>query len=141
MIRPIVDTLRLLHGGMFLDDCSAKLAEAVKQVDETGKAGKLTITLDLRKNGGAINIVAKVTNKVPESAPDADLFWPTVEGNLSLNNPNQRSLDLQIAGNTTAPALSAQATPTSSVSVAPVAATTPVQALAQAVGAPAVAQA
>lgn len=73
MARPIFDTLRMLHGGMFLDECSEKLAEAVKQVDETGKAGKLTITLDLKKNGGAINVLAKVTNKVPESAPDAAL--------------------------------------------------------------------
>lgn len=93
-VRPITDTLRLLQGGAFLDDCSDKLAEAVKSVDETGKAGKLTITLDLKKSGGAIAIEAKVTNKVPEAKADADLMWPTVEGNLSLENPNQRKLDL-----------------------------------------------
>lgn len=96
-VRTITDTLRLLQGGVFLDECSDKLAEAVIAVDETGKAGKLTITLDLKKSGGALAISAKVTNKAPESPPDADLLWPTTEGNLSLNNPNQRALDLQVA--------------------------------------------
>lgn len=94
-VRPITDTLRTLQGGAFLGSCSDKLAEVVKEVEETGKAGKLTITLDLKKAGGAIAILAKVTNKVPEQRPDEDLMWATVEGNLSLDNPNQRKLDLQ----------------------------------------------
>lgn len=94
-VRPITDTLRLLQGGVFLDVCSEKLAEAVKSVDETGKAGKVTITLDLKRAAGAISISAKVTNKVPEAKADDDLMWPTVEGNLSLDNPNQQKLDLR----------------------------------------------
>lgn len=93
MPKPIFDTMRLLQGGAFLDECADKLAEAVKSVDETGKAGKLTITLDLKKSGGAIAIAAKVTNKVPEGKPDEDLMWATVEGNLSLENPAQRKLE------------------------------------------------
>jgi len=98
MPKPITDTLRLLRGGLFLDECSDKLAEAVRSVDETGKPGKLTITLDLKKSGGALAIAAKVTNKVPETKADEDLMWPTVEGNLSLDNPAQRKLDLRVAG-------------------------------------------
>lgn len=96
-IRPITDTLRLLQGGLFLDHCSELLAEAVKSVDDTGKAGKVTITLELKKSGGAIAILAKATNKVPEAKPDEDLMWPTVEGNLQLNNPRQQGLDLRVA--------------------------------------------
>jgi hypothetical protein len=94
-VRPITDTLRLLQGGVFLDQCSTALAGIVKGVDETGKAGKLTITLDVKKVGGAVSVLAKVTDKTPEESADPDMFWPTVEGNLSLQNPNQRSLDLQ----------------------------------------------
>jgi len=94
-IKPIADTLRILQGGVFLDTCGEKLAETVRQVEETGKSGKVTITIDLKKSAGAIAVTAKVTNKAPESPPDADLFWGTIEGNLQLNNPNQRSLDLQ----------------------------------------------
>jgi len=95
--RPITETLRLLQGGLFLDECSEQLASLVKGVDETGKAGKLTITLALKKSSGAIEIVAAVTNKTPEPKPDSDLLWPTVEGNLSVDNPNQRKLDLRVA--------------------------------------------
>jgi hypothetical protein len=40
-------------------------------------------------------VLAKCTDKTPEEQADADLFWPTVEGNLALDNPNQRKLDLQ----------------------------------------------
>lgn len=94
-VRPIQDTLRMLHGGTFLDICSDMLAEAVIGVDETGKAGKVTITIDLKKSSGAIAIDAKVTNKVPEAKSDSTLMWPTNDGNLSLDNPSQRKLDLR----------------------------------------------
>ncbi|MES2887287.1 MAG: hypothetical protein V4739_04670 [Pseudomonadota bacterium] len=94
-IRPITDTLRLLQGGLFLDECSTKLADLVRGVDETGKAGKLTITLDVKKSGAAMQIDAKVTDKTPEPKAMSDLLWPTVEGNLSLQNPNQQNLDLR----------------------------------------------
>ncbi len=85
----------MLQGGSFLDQCADLLAETVKSVDETGKGGKLTITLDFKRSNGAIAIQSKVTNKVPEPIADADLLWATVEGNLTQSNPNQRSLDLK----------------------------------------------
>lgn len=94
-IRPITDTLRLLQGGLFIDKCSDLLAETVRSVEETGKAGKVTITLDIKRNAGALSVLGKVTNKVPEPTPDADLLWATPEGNLVVDNPNQRKLDLQ----------------------------------------------
>lgn len=93
--RPITDTLRMLQGGVFIESCSDQLAELVRGVDDTGKAGKLVITLALKKSAGAIEIVATCTNKTPEAKPDSDLLWPTVEGNLSVDNPHQRKLDLR----------------------------------------------
>jgi hypothetical protein len=95
-IRPITQTLALLQGGTFIDQCSELLAATVQGVDETGKSGKLTITLDLKKSAGAISIAAKVTNKTPEVAADADLMWPTVEGNLQLDNPKQAKLNFGV---------------------------------------------
>lgn len=97
MARPITDTLRLLQSGAFLEQCSDQLAELVRGVDETGKAGALTIKLVLKKSSGAIEITATVTNKTPEPKPDSDLLWPTIEGNLSTENPHQRKLDLRVA--------------------------------------------
>lgn len=97
MPRPITDTLRMLQQGVFIDQCSDLMAGVVKSVDETGKPGKLTITLDVKKVGGAVSVLAKVTDKTPEKSPDPDLFYATVEGNLSVDNPNQRKLDLRMA--------------------------------------------
>ena len=95
MAKPITDTLRLLQGGAFTAECGEKFAEIVKGVDETGKPGKLTITIEVKKAGGALQVLARVTDKTPEDLPEADLFWPTTEGNLSVDNPSQRKLDLQ----------------------------------------------
>lgn len=95
MSKPITDTLRMLQGGAFNVECGERLAEMVKGVDETGKAGRLTMTIDIKKVGGAVQVLARVTDKTPEESPDADMFWPTVEGNLSVNNPAQRELELR----------------------------------------------
>lgn len=94
-IRSISEVMSTLHGGNFAHECSDELKQLVRGVEETGKAGKLTITLDLKKAGGALQIDAKVTRKTPEPKADADLLWATAEGYLSLQNPNQRNLDLQ----------------------------------------------
>lgn len=100
MSKPITAALRMFQGGAFDDECGLRLAEVVKQVDETGKAGRITITLDVAKAGGALAVSCKVTDKTPERKPDADLYWATVEGNLSLDNPAQQKLDLRaVEGN------------------------------------------
>lgn len=98
MPKSITQTLALLQGGTFIDICTEQMAELVKGVDETGKSGSLTITLALKKAaGGALEIASKVTAKVPEPKPDSDLLYPTNEGNLVVDNPNQRKLDLKPA--------------------------------------------
>ena len=96
-VKPITSTLGLLHGGLFLDRVSELFAGVVRGVEDTGKPGRLTITLDVMKVNPAVSVLAKVTDRVPEAPPDADLFYATVEGNLSLDNPNQRKLDLRVA--------------------------------------------
>lgn len=96
-VKPITTTLALLHGGVFIDTASDKLAELVKMVDETGKAGTLTISLALKKVGGALQIAADIKAKIPEPKPDTTLLWPTTEGNLVLDNPAQQKLDLRDA--------------------------------------------
>lgn len=94
-IRSIAEVMGMLQGGTFTDRCSDEMRQLTKQVEETGKPGKLTITLDFKRSAGALSIDAKVTAKVPETREVPDLFWATVEGNLSLQNPNQRNLELQ----------------------------------------------
>lgn len=97
MSKPITDTLRMLQHGVFVEQCSEMLASVIRGVEDTGKAGKLTITLDIKKVSGAIGVLAKVSDKTPERAPDAELFYATPDGNLSIDNPHQRKLDLRVA--------------------------------------------
>ncbi len=93
----IEQLIGLCHGGAFSVECTDLLRDVVKSVAEQQKStGKLTITFDFKANGGVINVVAKVTDKQPQ-VHEVDTFWPTVEGNLSLQNPAQRSLELRDA--------------------------------------------
>jgi hypothetical protein len=95
-VRPITDALRLIDGGVFIDLASDKLNQLVKTVDETGKAGTLTIKLEIKRaREGAVNITPSVVAKLPEKKADPSLLWVTVEGNLTQENPNQQRLDLR----------------------------------------------
>lgn len=95
MAKPITDTLRMLQQGALNSKAGDMLATMIKAVEETGKPGKLTITIDVKKTGGAVSVASDVTDKTPIEKPAPDMFWATVEGNLTETNPNQRRLDLQ----------------------------------------------
>lgn len=101
MAKPISETIRLFQGGDFNLKCGELFASVLRGVEETGKAGKLTITLDVKQQNGAVSVLAKVTDKTPETPPDADLYWTTPEGNLTLRNPAQRDLDLRTVDQST----------------------------------------
>lgn len=96
MSRSIVDTLRHLNGGVFLDEASDALAEVVKAVDSTGKAGSVTITLNVRRaTAGAMAVAGKFSTKKPTESPIEALLFPTPEGNLLTEDPSQKKLDLR----------------------------------------------
>lgn len=96
MARPITDTLRLLDEGAFLDRCSERMAKLVRAVEDTGKAGKLVITLEVKRGTkGAMLIRPEVATKVPEAKPEPTMLWSTPEGNLTADNPKQQKLDLR----------------------------------------------
>ena len=101
MAKPISETLRMFQGGDFNHKCGELLAGVLRGVEDTGKSGKLTITLDVKANNGAIAVLAKVSDKTPEKLPDADLFWSTPDGNLSVQNPAQQQLDLKTVDKST----------------------------------------
>lgn len=96
MARPIVDTLRLLDEGAFLDRCSEQLAALVRGVEETGKAGRLQITLEVKRGTkGAMLIRPDSAVKVPEAKLEPTMLWATPEGALTVDNPRQQKLDLR----------------------------------------------
>lgn len=92
MIRPITDTLRHIGGGVFVDTASDKLAELVSAVDSTGKAGRLDLTITVKKasRGGAMLLVGKVRLTKPAEEPMEAMLFATPEGNLVVDDPHQQ---------------------------------------------------
>lgn len=98
-IRPIVDTLREIRRGAMLDEASEQLAEIVKRVAETGRAGAISLRLTVKPAGrGAVRTVViedDVSAKLPEPDKEVTVFFPTADGNLSRQDPTQMSLGLR----------------------------------------------
>ena len=96
MAKPIHETLRHLMGGTFLDEAGEKLAELVAAVDSTGKAGKITLTIAVKKSTkAAMAVTADIKISKPMEAPDATLMFATPEGNLLTEDPRQQKLELK----------------------------------------------
>ena len=96
MARIITDSLRHLQGGMFLEDASEQLAELVSAVDNTGKAGTITLVISVKKmSKGAMGVTGSIKLRKPQEAPDATLMFPTPEGNLLTEDPRQQKLALK----------------------------------------------
>ena len=105
--RPITDTLRHIGGGVFIDTASDKLAELVAAVDTSGKAGRIDLTISVKKatRGGAMHITGKVKLTKPAEEPMEAMLFATPEGNLVAEDPHQQKLDLKVApGATDVPA-------------------------------------
>ena len=97
--RPITDTLRHIGGGVFIDVASDKMAELVAAVDSSGKSGKLTLEVKVKKTtrGGAMHITGTMRLTKPAEEPMEALLFATPEGNLVADDPHQQKLDLKIA--------------------------------------------
>ena len=95
MPRPLLETLHHINNGTFLVDGADKLADLVKAVDSTGKAGTMTIKVTVRKaSSTAMAIRGDITMKMPPESPLESLMFPTPEGNLLTEDPRQGKLPL-----------------------------------------------
>lgn len=105
-VRPITDTLRALRNGHFLDEASDDLARVVNAVSESGKSGKLTIEITVKRAGqgrnSALSVQATSAAKLPKQPVDDTLMFPTPDGNLLTEDPRQQKLDLKVASIPTA---------------------------------------
>lgn len=96
-IRPITDTIRHIGGGVFIDTASDKLAELVAAVDASGNAGKIDLTITVKKatRGGAMIVTGKVKVTKPADEPMECMLFATPDGNLVADDPKQTRLDLK----------------------------------------------
>lgn len=94
-MRPFTDVLRDIRKGRAVEALSDQLAEVVRAVMATEKAGALTITLSIKPQGkgdNAVIVSLKTSSKVPQAdLPDA-LFFADIEGDLLREDPTQGRL-------------------------------------------------
>ncbi len=103
MTKPIQENIRSVriedeNGDLVpvLDAAGEQFSDMVKSVVQTGKAGKLTITIDVKPStAGALAVKAAITAKKPKGLPPESLLWPTPDGNLLAEDPRQTKLDLK----------------------------------------------
>lgn len=90
---------------------SGDLAELLRTVQVTGRAGKLTVTIKVvpavrNTSGGDIdrvNITVDRTLALPKPETPTDFFYLTDEGETTRNHPKQQHLELREVVDTTPP--------------------------------------
>lgn len=93
--RPFASVLLDLNKGKTHAQLGDELRDVVAAVVETGKAGSLTLRLDVKALSGndeGITITARVGSKVPVFDSPASVFFVDAEHNLNRNPINQTNL-------------------------------------------------
>lgn len=95
-IRPFAELLTLLDHGAAHAEASRVLHDLSNAVRDTGKAGNMTIRVELKPLKGSTSqlvVSAQVGSKLPKSEPAAAVFFIDDDGNLTRNDPKQLSID------------------------------------------------
>jgi hypothetical protein len=99
-MRLITDILREIRKGRPVEEATQALADVVRAVDETGKKGSVTITLNVipSKHGGPEKmLVAEIKAKKPIADIPQAVFFSNEEGDLHRVDPRQEEMELGIA--------------------------------------------
>lgn len=95
--KPFSDTLGEVNGGQFLGELTDEMYALIKAVQETKKAGKLTITLSVKPTGrDVVSVAADFSSKKPEEGRPETTFFIAKDGSLQRRDPNQPDLPLRI---------------------------------------------
>jgi hypothetical protein len=95
MKKAFTQTLVELRGGELVEEATNQLNELVSMVRDTGKPGKITVTIDVKpfsKVADALEVTGKVTTSLPREKETAEVFFPTFENNLSRHSERQTEL-------------------------------------------------
>ena len=99
-MRLITDILREIRKGRPVEEATQALADVVRAVDETGKKGSVTITLNVipSKHGGPEKtLVAEVKSKKPIADIAPAVFFSDQDGDLFRVDPRQEEMELHEA--------------------------------------------
>lgn len=89
-IRPFSQVLQELGEGSTLNELSEAFWDLIQRVQETAKAGSLTLTLNVGFDGqGRLVIKDELKTKLPEFSRPETRFFVDKHGNASRRDPNQ----------------------------------------------------
>lgn len=92
-IKPFDQVLRELGEGSTLSELSEALWDVTQRVQDTAKAGSLTLHLSVGFDGqGRLVIKDEVKTKLPEFSRPETRFFVDQHGNVSRRDPNQPAL-------------------------------------------------
>lgn len=101
-----VFALQQLCGGRTQEELSKELNQLVLDCRSTGKAGELTLKINVRPDkgdNGQYFLKPEVKVKTPKFEVSESLFWATPEGNLQRQDPSQGELELRSVSTTQIP--------------------------------------
>lgn len=85
-----------LDKGRPIKDLSAAMQDVVQAVTETGKPGKVQLTITVKQqkgvDGSAVLVAADVRKTAPKFDPKTTLYFADEDGALSRTNPDQPNL-------------------------------------------------
>ncbi|TXH43748.1 MAG: hypothetical protein E6Q97_33675 [Desulfurellales bacterium] len=98
MTKPITDTMHHIGNGFFISSASDEFQKLVKKVNESGRAGKIDLTISVKKlvKNGAMQITGKVKATMPAEEPMETVLFATDVFGLQIDHPNQKGLDLKV---------------------------------------------
>lgn len=92
MARLFTDVLGELSRGNTVMDLTSKLSELVVAVQETKKAGTITLVMKVTPNGeDTVFVKADTKVKLPEPAHAETIFFTTSGGSLSRDTPAEQN--------------------------------------------------
>lgn len=96
---PFSQQLAFLSKGSLDAELTQALADVVKAVRETGKAGSVTLTLKVgmlnQRDENAVKVSPAVKITTPKLPPYESVMFSTADGDLLRDDPKQRKLDLR----------------------------------------------
>jgi hypothetical protein len=93
--KPFTDTIVSMRYGTLVDDLTKAMNELTAKCADTGRAGSLILTLQLKPGkGGQIEVFDDIKVKSPKEERGSSVFFATPDGNLTRDDPKQ----LQIEG-------------------------------------------
>lgn len=88
--RPFDQVLRELGEGQTLDELSEAFYDVIQRVQDTSKAGSVTLHLTIAFDGqGRLVVKDEVKQKLPEFSRPETRFYVDKAGNASRRDPNQ----------------------------------------------------